>query len=152
MTRNHAVITGRDRPDVVATPIDALREHYHAINHRDLAVLRASWLDSDEVSMRDPVGGIQRGWAAVAAEYERIFGGTAQVHVELHEFTIHEHGDVFWAVGSERGWFKAGDTRLDLAIRRTRVFRRVGGRWRQVHDHGSIEIPELLARYQAAVR
>jgi hypothetical protein len=26
-----------------------------------------------------------------------------------------------------------------------------GGRWRQIHHHGSLEEPELLANYQALV-
>jgi hypothetical protein len=29
--------------------------------------------------------------------------------------------------------------------------RQIEGRWKQVHHHGSIEAPELLARYQSAV-
>ena len=37
-------------------------------------------------------------------------------------------------------------------IRISRIFRRVDGRWRQIHHHGSIDDADLLARYQAAVR
>jgi hypothetical protein len=33
-----------------------------------------------------------------------------------------------------------------------RAFRRAGGRWRQVHHHGSIDDPDLLGAYQQAVR
>jgi hypothetical protein len=38
----------------------------------------------------------------------------------------------------------------DLAT--SRYFRRADGTWRQHHHHGSIDDPEALARYQAAVR
>jgi hypothetical protein len=42
---------------------------------------------------------------------------------------------------------------LQLAIRTSRLFRRApGDRWHQVHHHGSIDDPQLLADYQAAVR
>jgi predicted glycosyltransferase involved in capsule biosynthesis len=40
---------------------------------------------------------------------------------------------------------------MDLKIRTSRLFQLIGGRWRQFHHHGSVEDPELLARYQAAV-
>jgi hypothetical protein len=41
---------------------------------------------------------------------------------------------------------------LALAIRTTRVFRRVEGAWRQVHHHGSMDDPALLRAYQDLVR
>jgi len=55
-------------------------------------------------------------------------------------------------VGRERGRFEAAGGTLDLAIRTTRIFRWVDGRWRQVHHHGSMDDPALLERYQRAVR
>jgi ketosteroid isomerase-like protein len=151
MTKSRAVITGKDLPETVGTPLEALQEHYYGFNRRDLSVLARNWLDAADVSMRDPVGVIKRGWKAVAAEYERLFASEVQVMIELHDLTVHEVGDVFWALGRDRGSFRHGGTRLDLSIGRTRIFRHVDGRWRQVHDHGSIEIPELLARYQRAL-
>lgn len=41
---------------------------------------------------------------------------------------------------------------LEMAIRTSRVFRRISGEWRQVHHHGSVDDAELLAAYQQAVR
>ena len=101
--------------------------------------------------MDNPVGGIVRGWPQVSAVYERIFTGGARVRVEFHDYTLHEAGDVFYAVGRERGELRTGETTLALAIRTTRVFKQLDGRWRQVHHHGSIDDPDLLKRYQAAV-
>jgi ketosteroid isomerase-like protein len=72
--------------------------------------------------------------------------------VEFHDYTLATAADVFWAVGRERGKFETERGSLDLAIRTSRVFRRVNGRWRQIHHHGSIEQPELLEAYQKAVR
>jgi hypothetical protein len=40
---------------------------------------------------------------------------------------------------------------MSLAIRTSRIFIRSFGAWKQVHHHGSIENPDLLAKYQAAV-
>ena len=59
---------------------------------------------------------------------------------------------MFYAVGRERGEFRIGETVVNLVIRTSRIFRLIDGQWRQVHHHGSIDVPELLARYQQAVR
>lgn len=58
---------------------------------------------------------------------------------------------MFYAVGRERGYFQFGDEEIALAIRTSRIFQKLGGRWRQVHHHGSIEAPQLLGKYQSAV-
>ncbi|WP_255516532.1 hypothetical protein [Geobacter sp. FeAm09] len=38
-----------------------------------------------------------------------------------------------------------------MAIRTSRIFRLMEGRWRQVHHHGSNDDPDLLASYRKAV-
>jgi ketosteroid isomerase-like protein len=131
----------------------ALSEFYRAFNTGDLALMETNWAQSDDAAMDNPVGGIKRGWAEIRSVYERIFTGAAQVQVEFFDYTLHEAAELFWAVGRERGTLTRGDLQLQLAIRTTRLFRRdESGRWRQIHHHGSIDDPDLLARYQAAVR
>jgi hypothetical protein len=83
--------------------------------------------------------------------HERIFQSPAQVQVEFYDYTLHVIGEVFYAAGRERGTFAESGTRLNLAIRISRIFRRVGDRWRQIHHHGSIDDPQLLSAYQQAV-
>jgi ketosteroid isomerase-like protein len=145
-------ITGR-KPADPATPLGALAEFYRAFNSRDLALMERNWESSAEAAMDNPLGGIKRGWPEIRAVYERIFKGPARVYVEFGDYTLHVANDVFWAVGRERGRFEREGKALDLAIRTSRVFRRdAAGRWRQVHHHGSIEEPQLLAAYQQAVR
>ena len=145
-------VTGREDLGDLSRPIQALAQFYKAFNARDLALMESNWDPSEEASMDNPLGGIRRGWPAIRPVYERIFGGSATVRVEIHDYTLHVQGDVFWAVGRERGVLETdGGRRLDLAIRTTRLFRRAGGRWRQVHHHGSMEDPGLLDAYQRAV-
>jgi ketosteroid isomerase-like protein len=145
-------ITGREPADP-AMPLGALAEFYRAPNSRDLPLMERNWEQSPEAAMDNPLGGIKRGWPEIRAVYERIFSSPAQVHVEFGDYTLHVAGDVFWAVGRERGRFEREGKALDLAIRTSRLFRRdASGRWRQVHHHGSIEDPQLLAAYQQAVR
>lgn len=84
--------------------------------------------------------------------YERLFSTKANFSFEFWDYTLHRSGDIFWVVGRERGRLTVNGETLELAIRTSRLFRRVDGRWRQIHHHGSIEDPDMLAAYLAAVR
>ncbi len=147
-----SAITGEEDLGDLAAPRQALAQFYRAFNHRDLAGLAANWADSEEAAMDNPLGGIARGWPAIRAVYEKLVSGAAAVRVEFHDYTIHQSGELFYAVGRERGYLMDGGAALPLAIRTSRVFRKIDGRWRQVHHHGSMDDPKLLARYQALVR
>jgi ketosteroid isomerase-like protein len=144
-------ITGREDLDGLNEPIQALAQFYRAFNGRDLALMAENWEDSESIAMDNPLGGIKRGWVEIRSVYERIFTGAARAQVEFYDYTLHVIGDVFYAVGRERGVFESGGKKLDLAIRTTRIFGRTGSRWRQVHHHGSIDDPSLLGAYQEAV-
>jgi ketosteroid isomerase-like protein len=145
-------ITGREELGKLNEPIQALAQFYRAFNNRDLGLMAENWDDSENVAMDNPLGGIKRSWAEIRSVYERIFTGAARVQVEFYDYTLHVIDDVFYAVGRERGTFARGSKKLDLSIRTTRIFRRAGGHWRQVHHHGSIDDPSLLGAYQEAVR
>ncbi len=145
-------VTGREDLGQLHVPAQALAQFYRAFNGRDLTLMAENWDNSADCAMDNPLGGIMRGWPAIRAVYERIFDGSAKVGVEFHDYTLHLHGDVFYAVGRERGLLETPTTTLDLAIRTSRVFRRIDGRWRQVHHHGSIDDPQLLDAYRRAVR
>ena len=133
-------------------PLAALIGFYRAFNTRDLALMEQNWDTTEDASMDNPLGGIRRGWSEIRTVYERLFTGQVHVHVEFHDYTLHHIGDVFVAVGRERGRLQRAGSALDLAIRTSRIFRCVGGAWRQFHHHGSIDSPELLAAYREAVR
>ena len=145
-------ITGKEELGDLSQPQQALAQFYRAFNTRDLAMIDDNFAASDEVAIDNPLGGIRRGAEVPHKMYEVVFQSPADVHVEFWDYTIHRVGDVFWAVGRERGTYHDGDTVKDLNIRTTRVFRLYDGRWRQVHHHGSIEDAKLLADYQNAVR
>ena len=144
-------ITGSEDKAGRPNTVQALIDFYTAFNGRDLERMERNWLDSQEVAMDNPLGGIKRGWAEIRSVYERIFSGPAHVYVEFYDYSLHETPECFYAVGRERGEFRFGDTVIPLKIRTSRLYRRVDGQWRQVHHHGSIEDPELLREYQQAV-
>lgn len=54
-------------------------------------------------------------------------------------------------MGRERWTLQKGEEKVPLAIRTTRVFKRVAESWKQVHHHGSIDDSVLLKKYQSAV-
>lgn len=144
-------ITGREPEGDPRDPVQALRQFYRAFNTRDLAMMAENWLGSETVAMDNPLGGIRRGWGEIRSLYQRLFDGSGRVQVEFHDYTLHVGGEVFYAVGRERGTFEDGGTTIALAIRTSRVFRLLDGRWRQMHHHGSIDDPKLLSAYQQAV-
>ena len=149
---SHPVITGNIRPDSAGTPVGALTEFYFAFNHRDIKTMSDNWLDAPDVAMSNPLGGIKRGWEEIRTVYERIFNGTAKVYVEYYDYNIVQAGSMFCAIGRERGWFRKEGEEISLAIRTSRIYMLHQGRWRQVHHHGSVDEPQLLERYQKAVR
>jgi hypothetical protein len=144
-------ITGQEDQGDLSQPFQALVQFYHSFNSGDMKEMSCNWEQSDDIAMDNPLGGIKRGWSEISGVYERIFNGPAEVYVEYYDYTLHEHGEVFYAVGRERGYFRMGERRIDLAIRTSRIFRRVGELWRQTHHHGSIDDAGLLAVYQSAV-
>jgi ketosteroid isomerase-like protein len=145
-------ITGKEELGDLSQPRQALVQFYKAFNSRDLEMIDENFAASNEVAIDNPLGGIRRGADVPHKMYEIVFKSPADVHVEFWDYTIHRVGDVFWAVGRERGTYHDGDTVKDLNIRTTRIFRLYDGRWRQVHHHGSIEDAKLLADYQNSVR
>ncbi len=149
MNPTEAAITGSEQADP-GTPFGALSEFYRAFANRDIGLMRENW-HAEECVLDNPLGGIRRGWAEIEPLYDRLFNGPAKVRVVFFDYTLHRGEDIFCAAGRERGTFEKGDTKLDLAIRTSRIYRLVNGRWKQIHHHGSIEEPELLAQYQRAV-
>ncbi len=144
-------ITGKEQQGDLSSPSQALIQFYCAFNSGNLSMMSENWSQSDDIAMDNPLGGIKRGWNEIRPVYERIFSGPAKVYVEYFDYTIHDTPDMFYAVGRERGYLRLGGEELALAIRTSRIFQKRGGRWKQVHHHGSIEDAQLLARYQSIV-
>ncbi|MGY5778496.1 YybH family protein [Rhizobium sp. LEGMi135b] len=131
--------------------LDALIGFYRALNAGDLDALAANWADGDKPSMDNPIGGIRRGWPSIRDGYAKLFDGKAKVQVAFHDFTSQGGGDWYLFVGREKGSCVTADAGIELRIRTTRWFTRIDGAWRQLHHHGSIEEPALLAAYQQII-
>ncbi|MBI5598452.1 MAG: nuclear transport factor 2 family protein [Deltaproteobacteria bacterium] len=144
-------ITGSEEQGDLSSPYQALVQFYYAFNQGNLSMMEKNWANTDEIAMDNPLGGIKRGWKEIRPVYERIFNAQVEVYVEYYDYTIYETPEMFYTVGRERGYFRLRGNEVKLAIRTSRIFRKIDGGWRQLHHHGSIDVPELLARYQAAV-
>jgi ketosteroid isomerase-like protein len=145
-------VTGREELPNSSEPLAALAQFYRALNSRDIALMEQNWDTSDESVMDNPLGEIKRGWPEIRSVYERLFSSESSYHFEFFDYTIQTFGEIFIAIGRERGQLTpVGSQPIDLAIRTTGIFRSEGGRWRQIHHHGSMDNPEMLERYQQAV-
>ena len=131
--------------------LKALINFYKAFNNRDIKLMQKVWLNSKEASMNNPVGGIMRDWNNIESVYDKIFNGNAKVYVEFYDFTLHETENMFFVTGRERGYFENGNTKIELAIRTSRVFIKKDNEWKQIQHHGSIDNPDLLQKYQNAI-
>ncbi len=131
--------------------LKALINFYKAFNQRDMNLMKKVWLNSEEASMNNPVGGIMRGWNNIESVYDKIFNGNATVYVEFYDFTMHSTDEMYFVTGREKGYFQKDKTRIDLAIRTSRVFIKKDNEWKQIQHHGSIDNPDLLRKYQDAI-
>lgn len=145
-------ITGNEELGDLSRPQQALAQFYRGFNSRDLKMIDDNFAHSDDVAIDNPLGGIRRGADEPHKMYEGVFKSPANVHVVFWDYTIRRAGDVFWAVGRERGTYVDGGVEKNLNIRTSRIFQFIDGRWRQMHHHGSIDDAKLLADYQNAVR
>ncbi len=145
-------VTGRENKDRLSAPLKVLSEFYEALNSRAIEKMAGNWAQTDEAVMDNPLGGIKRGWEEIRTVYEQLFSSQSQFWFEFYDYSLHFAGEIFYAVGRERGELRTGKTVLNMAIRTTRIFRLMDGRWQQVHHHGSIEDPDLLDKYQKAVK
>ncbi len=141
------------RGEGIAGARAALETFYYALNHQDAASLEAVWGDDPSVVLYNPLGGIVRGRAEITALYQKMFDSGRGVEIGFNVVDELVGSDYALFVGRETGsYLGAGGSRVPLAIRTTRFFRHTDGVWRQYHHHGSIDDPDALARYQAAVR
>lgn len=145
-------VTGKESGAALNPQMKALSGFYRALNNRDLDLMSSNWAHMDDIAMDNPVGGIKRGWDEIKVVYARIFSRPEPFWFEFHDYSLHQAGEIFYVVGRERGEYRSGQTTLPMAIRTSRVFRLIGGEWKQVHHHGSIDDPKLLDQYQRAVR
>ncbi|MDT8384830.1 MAG: nuclear transport factor 2 family protein [Gammaproteobacteria bacterium] len=145
-------ITGQEPKLSTSSPYSALVDFYRSFNNQNYELMKSNWSLSDEISMSNPLGGIKRGWNEIEEVYKKIFNGPAKVYVEFYEYSIYTSETMFLAAGRERGTLEINNEIINLAIRTSRAYCLQENQWKQIHHHGSMDNPELLAIYQKALR
>ncbi|GLY90395.1 YybH family protein [Actinoallomurus iriomotensis] len=143
--------TRRDREGAVA----ALETFYYALNNADADTLAEVWSDDELAQLDNPVGGIIRSGAAIAGLYRRIFASGMDLSVTFTDAATYLTADTAVFAGRERCEYTEPERgRVPVEFRTSRFFAWVpdDGRWRQIHHHGSVDDPDALRAYQAAVR
>ena len=140
-----------DLSKITNDELKSLVNFYKAFNNRDMDLMQSVWLNSEEASMNNPVGGIMKNWEEIKSVYFKIFNGSAKVYVEFYDFTLHSTENMFFVAGKERGFFENENTKIELKIRTSRIFIKKGNSWKQIQHHGSIDNSELLKKYQSAI-
>jgi hypothetical protein len=145
-------ITGGETNLDAKTPSGALAEFYCAFNKRDLALMEQNWLPSADISMDGPLRQSRRGWPEIREVFQRIFASAASLRVEFYDYVINQFDTVFLAFGRERKTLQSpqGAT-LEVQMCTSRLYVLAEGRWWQFHHHGSIDDPQMLQRYLAAI-
>ena len=151
MSSTFIEITGAEIRAEDGGALDALIGFYGAFNDRNLEGLAVNWMEGQAPSMDNPIGGIRRGWPSIREGYETLFRAPARVRVVFHDFSSQGDSDWHLFVGREKGQCQTPTATIDLHIRTTRWFIKSKGVWRQLHHHGSIDEPILLAAYQRAI-
>ena len=144
-------ITGQETAPFMSSAYAALVGFYTAFNKQDFEQMKVNWLQSEQATMSNPLGGIKRGWKEIEEVYKKIFSGPATVYVEFYDYSIHVTETMFFAAGRERGLLKLNNEQIELAIRTSRIYAIHESEWKQIHHHGSMDNPELLTRYQAVL-
>lgn len=144
-------ITGQEKKSDNTSPYSALVDFYYSFNNQNYDLMKNNWMHTIDASMSNPLGGIKRGWSEIKDVYKKIFDGSAKVYVEFYDYSIYSTDGMFIAVGRERGTLEFNNRITELAIRTSRVYCLHNNQWKQVHHHGSMDNPQLLAKYQTTL-
>jgi len=126
------------KPDIQGVTA-AANGFYAALNQMftgDLTAMKNVWSHADDVTYMGPGGGVQRGWPAVQAEFQKQadkkLGG--KVNGEEMQFTV--GSDIAVLTDYERGQNTNADGKPStVSLRATSTFRLENGAWKMIGHH-----------------
>ena len=133
-------------PAMAQTPAAAqitrvLAQWQKAFEAKDLNGVMAVYAPGETLTAYDVVAPLQyKGADAYRKDYADFFDQfDGPLHVELRDTHVETSGNIGFAYGLERisGKLKSGQP-VDMWLRYTSGFKRIGGQWRDVHDHISV--------------
>ena len=131
-----------------------LETFYYSFNNKDIDIFKKVWCPNDLIQLNNPLGGIVRGIKPILEVYNKIFNSEARVWVKFTDILYYSTEDMFVFAGTETGEFSKNRESIPLKIRTSRIFGYSDNenRWFQLHHHGSIDNPDLLYKYQNALK
>lgn len=120
-----------------------LSKWQNAFEAKDVNGVMAMYAPGNMLTAYDIVPPLQyKGANAYRKDYEDFFAQfDGPLRVELRDNHVEGDGDFALAFGLERisGKLKSG-TPVDMWVRYTSGFRKIDGRWRDIHDHISVPV------------
>ncbi len=114
-----------------------------AFEAKDVSGVMAVYATGNALTAYDIVPPLQyKGADAYRKDYAEFFAQfDGPLHVEIRDSHIETGGNIALAYGLERisGKLKSGQP-VDMWLRYTSGFKRIGGQWRDVHDHVSVPV------------
>jgi ketosteroid isomerase-like protein len=112
-----------------------------AFQDRDMKTIMAMYAPGDVLVAYDVVAPLQyAGFDAYRKDYESFLSQyEGPISLQYRDMHVGVSGDVGYAFGLERmsGTLKGG-SKSDMWLRFTSIFRKINGRWKDVHDHISV--------------
>ncbi|WP_309662952.1 nuclear transport factor 2 family protein [Sphingomonas sp.] len=112
-----------------------------AFEAKDVNGVMAMYATGDALTAYDIVPPLQyKGADAYRKDYSEIFSQfDGPLHVEFTDGHVESGSNLALAYGLERisGTLKGGQP-VDMWVRYTSVFKKINGRWRDIHDHISV--------------
>jgi hypothetical protein len=71
METTMTAITGKEAQGDLSTPYQTLVQFYYAFTEGHFETMSANWLQTDEIAMDNPLGGIKRGWDEIRTVLEQ---------------------------------------------------------------------------------
>lgn len=137
LTATRLIVTTTNKDEIaIRKVIDARAE---AVRVGDIDAMMANV--ADDILIFDGVDPLRRAGTASsharAVEWQANYDGPPTW--QNHDISVTADGDVAFSHGLSHvtGKLKTGDE-IDMWFRTTLGFRRIGGRWLIVHDHGSV--------------
>ncbi len=117
----------------------AVALYYKALNAMftgDLDPMKEIWSHADDVTYLGPSGGIEVGWAAVLADWQRQAAMKLGGKVDPVNLRITVGKDIAVANSYVKGQNKGAKGEIqEVLIRATSVFRKEDGRWKMIGLH-----------------
>lgn len=112
-----------------------------AFEAKDVNGIMAIYAPGNALTAYDVVPPLQyKGADAYRKDYEDFFSQfDGPLHIQMRDAHVEVGGDIALAYGLERisGKLKSG-TPVDMWVRYTSGFKKIDGKWRDIHDHVSV--------------